>query len=298
MSHRLDIDQLKTFVSIAETGSFTAAAGEVHKTQSAVSMQMKRLEERVGRAIFERDGRQSRLTQDGIRLLEYARRIVRLSDEAVMALSEPELAGAICIGLPDDFADRLLPKVLASFAHSHPRIEINVTCAESMQVYKKIRAGELDLAIVTHGDCGGYGDIIRREGLHWVTSDLHDTHTLDPLPLSMGPHSCTWRKAAIQALDKIGRAYRIAYVSGSAVATTGAVNAGLAVSVLSGSTVRPEMRVLTAEDGFPELPPVDIALLRADHATSPVHDALACHIKSKIGNLTADSVTSRQIAAE
>lgn len=298
MSHRLDIDQLKTFVSIAETGSFTAAAGEVHKTQSAVSMQMKRLEERVGRPIFERCGRQSHLTRDGIRLLEYARRIVRLSDEAIMALSEPELAGVICIGLPDDFADRLLPKVLASFAHSHPRIEINVTCAESMQVFKKIRAGELDLGIVTHGDCGGYGDIIRREGLHWVTSDLHDTHTMDPLPLAMGPISCTWRKAAIQALDRIGRPYRIAYVSGSAVATTGAVNTGLAVSVMSGSTVRPEMRILTPADGFPELPPVDIALLRAEHAKLPVHDALACHIVSKVGNLTSDAVASLPEAAE
>ncbi len=287
MSHRLDIDQLKTFVSISDTGSFTAAADEVHKTQSAVSMQMKRLEERVGRAIFKRDGRQSRLTRDGVRLLEYARRIVRLSDEAIMALSEPELAGAICLGLPDDFADRLLPKVLASFAHSHPRIEINVTCAESMQVYKKICAGELDLGIVTHGDCGGWGDIIRREGLHWVTSDLHDTHNLDPLPLAMGPLSCTWRKAAIMALDDIGRRYRIAYVSGSAVATSGAVTAGLAVSVMSGSTIRPEMRVLTNEDGFPDLPPVDIALLRADYAKLPVHDALACHITTKLGNIRA-----------
>lgn len=292
MSHRLDIDQLKTFVSIAEMGSFTAAADDVHKTQSAVSMQMKRLEERVGRPIFERDGRQSRLTEDGIRLLEYARRIVRLSDEAIVALSEPELAGAICLGLPDDFADRLLPKVLASFAHSRPRIEINVTCADSMQIYKKIRAGELDLGIVTHGDCGGWGDIIRREGLHWVTSDMHDTHMLDPLPLAMGPHTCTWRKAAIQALDSIDRSYRIAYVSGSAAATSGAVNAGLAVSVMSGSTVRPEMRVLTAEDGFPALPPVDIAILRAEHAKLPVHDALAGHIISKIGNLTAESIAA------
>src|SRR5690606_40979123 len=113
MSALLDVDQLKTFVAIADTGSFTKAADVVHKTQSAVSMQMKRLEERVGKPIFARDGRQSRLTEEGERLLDYARRIVRLSSEAVVALAGTDLEGHVKLGVPDDYADRYLPEILA-----------------------------------------------------------------------------------------------------------------------------------------------------------------------------------------
>ena len=287
MPRLLDIDQLRTFVAIAETGSFTRAADEVHRTQSAVSMQMKRLEERVGRPVFERDGRQSRLTADGQRLLEYARRILQLNDEAVSALAEPELAGSIRLGLPDDYADRLLPRVLAAFARSHPAIEINVACEQSTSIFQRVEEGRLDLGIVTHGDCGGLGEIFRREPLYWVASEQHCAEEIDPLPLALGPRTCSWRRAALAALDRAGRSYRVAYVSPSAAALSGAVLAGLAISVLPESAVRNEMRVFKSADGFPALPPCDIAYLRARQARLPIHDALVGHIVSRLGNLLA-----------
>ena len=287
MAKLLDIDQLRTFIAIAETGSFTRAADEVHKTQSAVSMQMKRLEERVGKPVFERDGRQSRLTADGQRLLEYARRILQLNDEAVSALAEPELVGSVSLGLPDDYADRLLPRVLAAFARSHPGVEINVACEQSTCIFKRIEDGEIDLGIITHGDCGGLGEIFRREPLYWLASEQHCAEEIDPLPLALGPQTCSWRRAALAALDRTGRPYRIAYVSTSATALSGAVLAGLAVSVLPESTVKNEMRILKPEDGFPALPPCDIAYVRARQAKQPVHDALVGHIVSRLGNLPA-----------
>ena len=121
MAVLLDIDQLRTFIVIAETGSFTKAADVVFKTQSAVSMQMKRLEERIGKAIFERDGRASKLTEDGERLLDYARRIVKLNMDAVSAFSETELTGRVRLGVPDDYADRYLPEIMARFSQSNPQ---------------------------------------------------------------------------------------------------------------------------------------------------------------------------------
>src|ERR671913_2366624 len=153
--HLLDIDQLRTFVAIADTGSFTKAAEVVHKTQSAVSMQMKRLEERVGRPVFERDGRASKLTEDGERLLDYARRIVRLNTECVASFNEADLTGRVRLGLPDDYADCYLPEILARFARSNPRAEVTVVCEPTPNLVDRIQAGDLDLGIITQCNRGG-----------------------------------------------------------------------------------------------------------------------------------------------
>src|SRR5919112_1574799 len=145
MTILLDVDQLRTFIAIAETGSFTKAADIVHKTQSAVSMQMKRLEERVGKTIFERDGRLSKLTEDGERLLDYARRIVRLNTECIASFNESELVGRVRLGLPDDYADRYLPEILARFSRSNPRAEVTVVCEPTPNLIERIQHGDLDL---------------------------------------------------------------------------------------------------------------------------------------------------------
>ena len=152
MTALLDVDQLRTFIAIAETGSFTRAADIVHKTQSAVSMQMKRLEERLDRAIFARDGRASKLTEDGERLLDYARRIVKLNVETIAAFSD-ELTGRVRLGVPDDYADRYLPEIMARFSRAYPGVELTVICEESICLLERIKANEIDLAIITN--CSG-----------------------------------------------------------------------------------------------------------------------------------------------
>ncbi len=138
MSALFDADQLRTFVAIAETGSFTRAADVVHKTQSAVSMQMKRLEERVGRPVFVRDGRASRLTEDGERLLGYARRIVKLNLEAAASFADEMLTGRVCLGVPDDYADRYLPEIMARFSATHPSVEFTVICEPTSELAPSI----------------------------------------------------------------------------------------------------------------------------------------------------------------
>src|SRR5437899_10099990 len=140
MTVLLDVDQLRTFIAIVETGSFTRAAEVVHKTQSAVSMQMKRLEERLDRPIFARDGRSSKLTEDGERLLDYARRIVKLNVEALTAFSDAELTGRVRLGVPDDYADRYLPEIMARFSRAYPGVELTVTCEPTPELVGGILA--------------------------------------------------------------------------------------------------------------------------------------------------------------
>ncbi len=283
--HPLDSDQLRTFVTIADAKSFTRAAEIVHKTQSAVSMQMKRLEERVGRAVFERDGRGSRLTEDGERLLDYARRIVRLQDECLATFGDVALSGRVRLGLPDDYADRYLPEILARFARSNPRAEVTVVCEPTPMLVERIASGDLDLAIITHVDRHGSAEVVRVEQLLWVTSTRHMVHEETPLPLALGRPTCNWRRSAIEALERSGRGARVLFVSWNSTAVGAAVLAGLAVSVLPESALRPGMRTLGPPDGFPALPSCKIGLMRAAGSPNPIADALCAEIRQSLDNL-------------
>jgi len=283
MTAMLDIDQLRTFIAIAETGSFTRAAEVVNKTQSAVSMQMKRLEERLERPIFARDGRASKLTEDGQRLLDYARRIVKLNVETLAAFSNA-LSGFVRLGVPDDYADRYLPEIMARFSRAYPAVELSVICEPSIDLLERIDANELDLAIVTNCESKRAAETFRRERLLWVTSNRHSAHMEERVPLALGRPTCSWRRSAMERLEAVGRPYRVLYSSSNAGAVAAAVLAGLAVSVLAESGLRPGMRVLTAADGFPELPSCRVGLVRNAHETSTLADALAEHIVSSLDN--------------
>ena len=206
MTALLDVDQLRTFIAIAETGSFTKAAEVVNKTQSAVSMQMKRLEERLDRPIFARDGRASKLTEDGQRLLDYARRIVKLNVETIAAFSDAELSGRVRLGVPDDYADRYLPEIMARFSRAYPGVELTVICEPSVDLLERIDANEIDLAIVTNCETKRASETFRRERLLWVTSNRHSTHTEERLPLALGRPTCSWRRIAIERLEIGGAA--------------------------------------------------------------------------------------------
>lgn len=290
MAAVFDLDQLATFVAICETGSFTRAAEVVHKTQSAVSMQMRRLEERLGKSLFARDGRQSKLTEEGDRLLAHARRMLRLNDEIVAAFDEQELKGRVRLGTPDDYADRFLPEILARFARSNPHVEVTVVCEPSPTLVELIRAAELDIAIVTHVREKGPAEIVRREPLFWVTSRRHAVHEETPVPLALGRPTCCWRRTALEMLDGLGRPHRILYASWNSTAIAAAVLAGLAVSVLPESALRPGMRLLTEADGFPRLPSCEIGILRSWHQPTALAEALAGHIVSSLDNLSPNAI--------
>jgi DNA-binding transcriptional LysR family regulator len=280
----LDIEQLKTLVAIAETGSFTKAAEEVNKTQSAVSMQMKRLEEIVNRPLFLKDGRQSRLTEAGRELVDYGRRILQLNAEAMSHLQGPQIDGAVRLGTPDDYAERILPQVLTRFARTHPRVEVTVNCAATPLLLEDLAAHELDLAIVTRTKSMPNARIFRRERVLWVAANNSNVWQEKSVPLAMGKRECEWRQAACASLDAINRPFRMAYSSWDFSALCAAVLAGLAVGILPESGLKPDMRVLTPEDGFPELPNCDVAVIHATGQLTPAAQALEELIVSTFDN--------------
>jgi DNA-binding transcriptional LysR family regulator len=293
MIPNLDVDLLKTFLAIADYGSFTRAADEVHKTQSAVSMQMKRLEEVVGSPLFVKDGRMSRFTANGERLVDYARRIAAINDEAISAFTRPELTGTIRFGTPDDYADRFLPEILARFASTHPLVTVDVECLGSSQLFEKVKRSEMDLSLVTNGCDIRTDEPVRREQLVWVTSLRHCAHAAEVLPLAVSHTGCDWRAKVLSALDKQKRKYRVAYSTQNSNAVNAAVIQGLAVGAVPELCVRPGMRILTEKDGFPALGTFDIGLLRKPGKANTAIEALAAHVRESLANYQP-----RMIAAE
>jgi DNA-binding transcriptional LysR family regulator len=279
MLPNLDVDQLKTFLAIADTGSFTRAAEDVNKTQSAVSMQMKRLEEQLGRPLFAKDGRGVRFTADGDRLVEYARRIVAISDEAVSAFTRPDITGTIRFGTPDDYAEYFLPEILARFSRTHPLVTVDVECVSSLVLKERIANGELDLSIISTGGKTPTGEVIRREPLVWATSARHNTHLLETLPVAVASMGCAWRRLAEDGLAKMGRKFRVAYTSPNSAAINAAVLQGLAVGAMPEMCLRPGMRLLGEGDGFPSLGHFDIGLIRKSGRPVAAVEALARHVK-------------------
>lgn len=298
MAAPLDIDQLKTFIAIIDSGSFTRAAQEVNKTQSAVSMQMRRLEERINTDLFRKDGRINRLTRDGERLLAYARRMVRLNNETLAAFDEEALAGAIRLGTPDDYADRYMPDIIARFAKTNPNVELSITCEPSRDLVEKLSGNELDIALVTHNPKVRHALLLRSEPLYWVTSMAHSVHSETPVPLAVGRHSCDWRQLGCAALDSVGREYSILFTSWSSTVVASAVLAGLAVSLLPESALRPGMRILTMNEGFPDLPPAEIGMIRRQGVPTALMDAITDHIAASLDNLApagADDASDSQL---
>lgn len=292
MIPNLDVDLLKTFLAIADTGSFTKAAEEVHKTQSAISMQMKRLEELLGVPLFAKDGRMSRFTPDGERLVDYARRIVSFNDEVVSVFTKPELTGTIRFGTPDDYAERFLPEILARFARTHPLITVDVDCIGSGELFSRVKRGEMDLALVTHGCDVVTDEPVRREQLVWVTSMRHCAHMAEVLPLAVSHAGCEWRSKVLKSLDKQQRKYRVAYSTPNSNAVNAAVMQGLAVGAMPELCVRPGMRILTEKDGFPALGSFDIGLVRKPGKSNKAIDALALHVRESLSNLQPQLVAA------
>ena len=278
----LDPDLLRTFVCIAEEGSFTRAGQRVGRTQSAVSMQLQRLEGQLGERLVSRGkGGAVHLTPHGQFLLERARELLALSDQIWSSFKSPSVQGTVRLGTPDDYALRYLPHILRRFAESHPSVQVDVLCLPSHELVARLRDGELDLSLVSEGlEPPGWPALaLWRAPLSWITSTRYAPHRQDPLPLAVanGEH-CNWRTAAIRALDAAGRRYRIAYNSATQIGTHSPVMAGLAVTVSTTSWLPEGLRPLRPEEGLPPLPDFGILLLKAAEARQPVTDALAAYI--------------------
>ncbi|MBP2232352.1 DNA-binding transcriptional LysR family regulator [Azospirillum agricola] len=271
MLANLDTDLLRAFVAVAEQLSFTRAGERLGRTQAAVSQQVRRLEDTVAKRVFERDTHGVRLTRDGEVLLAYARRMLTLNDEVMALMRRTTTVASVRIGTPDDYATMLLPEVLARFNASYPDVMVEVVCDNSPDLVAEIDKGRYDLALVTRRSDDPGGELVRREPVAWVAPPLdpatgpgvRPVERCDPLPLALFPKGCVVRDLAVDALDRIGRDWRVAFTSKSVVAVHGAILGGLGVTAMEECTVPPSLRRIGPADGFPELPDIHIALHRA-----------------------------------
>jgi len=275
----LDLELLRSFVSVVDAGGFTRAGERVHRTQSTVSQQIKRLEEDVGQPLLNRTAKDVTPTEAGERLLSYARRLLALAEEARDVLARPGPEGAVRLGIPEDFAAYRLTKLLATFARSHPGLRLDVRADQSAYLRAGLERGELDLALLKR-DAGEKGAIaVWPERVHWVTSKSHPVDSkIGSVPLIGFPAGCLYRSRAIHALESSGRSWHMSYTSSSLVGIQAAVAAGLGLSILSEMAVQADHRVLTAKEGFAPIDRTEVALVAspgASPATLRLADRLA-----------------------
>jgi DNA-binding transcriptional LysR family regulator len=263
----LDLELLRSFVSVVDTGGFTRAGERVHRTQSTVSQQIRRLEEDLGYPLLHRNGKQATPTEQGERLLSYSRRILALEQEARDSLKRPAGEGVIRLGIPEDFAAYRLPELLSNFARSRPGLRLDVRSGLSVEMRRALERGELDLALYKR-DAGEKGGLAAwPERLQWVASRTHKMDfDRDPLPLVAFEQGCLYRNRMIHAVESAGRTWRIAYTTPNLAGIQAAVSVGLGVSILPDVAILPAHRVLRRADGFPPITNTEVALIAAPHA--------------------------------
>jgi len=246
----LDSELLRTFLAVAGTGSITEGAGLIGRSQSATSLQIMRLEEVLGREVFDRTGRGVTLTETGQRLLPVARDVTGRLDVALREITADGLRGKLRLAIPDDHGRLKLAQILGAFAQSHPQVELEVTCSLSTDFPAMLEKGLLDMAVYEVEAPGEGEDVIYEDPTCWVTSGHQDHLAEDTVPVALFDRACWWRDVAIAALEARGRPYRIVFSSQSVAGVTAAVEAGIAIGLLGKSSVRPHLRVLGEAQGF------------------------------------------------
>src|SRR5262245_31699506 len=277
----LDPDLLRAFLAVADQRSFTAAAISLNRTQSAISSQIRRLEDQLGLKLFTRTTTRVDLTAAGDGLIAYARRILSLGEEAVQRLRQHEIAGRVRLGVMDDYGTIVLPPILRTFCGAYPGIELQMETGLTSGMLG--RAGKAyDVVIAMHMRGERSGELLRRERAVWAGSPEISARDLDPLPVALYPSGCLFRQWAIEALDRIGRKWRLAFVSHSLAAVEAIAAQGLAVTVVKESTIARTLRVLGADEALPALPTADIRLHCFSPSATPTR-LLAQHLRQSLG---------------
>ncbi len=277
----LQIDYLRTFIALAETKGFTKTGVQINKSQSAVSMQIKRLEDEVGKKLFKRIGKTVKLTVEGHILIKYALRIVKEHDDAARALSKPDLEGFLRVGSPEHYTVGILPKLLARFASIYPDVLVEMRCENSDVIKDAVDKGELDVGICTQISEGG--QVISHDPIVWVAGPGFILQKYSTVPVAVFEEGCIFRTWATEALEKHGINYRIVYVSHSISGLIDAVRAGFAVAPIIRSNVPDDLKILGLEDGLPILPVSNIVLHKTKKKTSEIIECFSHHIVKSFG---------------
>ncbi|WP_354683702.1 LysR substrate-binding domain-containing protein [Cupriavidus necator] len=278
----LDLDVLTMMVAVADTGSISRAAELVHRSQSAVSMQIKALEQALGKPLFVRKPRNVLLTPEGEVLLGFARRMLALRDEAWAAVVRPDVTGRVVLGMPDDYASSLLPAILKKFSATYPKVEIQVIGQPSVALAPMVKDGAVDLVCATRVK-GLSGEFIRLEPMVWAASPAaHEIWNERPLPIAVFQAGSVARDIAIRSLEQARIAYRMSYESPSLLGLLSMVEAGLAVAPLARCAVPAHFTILGPAQGLPELASLELVLARSAKSKRPPCDFLAEQILSEL----------------
>ncbi|KAA8997014.1 transcriptional regulator LrhA [Affinibrenneria salicis] len=283
----LDLDLLRTFVAVADLNTFAAAAVAVCRTQSAVSQQMQRLEQLVGKELFVRHGRNKMLTEHGIQLLSYARQILRFNDEACASLMYSDMLGTLSIGASDDTADTILPYILHRVSSIFPRLSIDVTVKRSAVMLDMLQRGEIDLVITTLHNPDFPHVLLRTSPTLWYCSADYQFQPEEPLPLVVLDEPSPFRSLALEQLSAAGIPWRIAYVASTLSAVRAAVKAGIGITVRSVEMMSPEFRVLGQKEGLPKLPDTNYFLCKTSERDNDLASTIFEVIES--GRVTYNS---------
>lgn len=282
MPRPLDLDLLKTLVAVADTGSFSLAAARVGRSQSAVSMQMKRLEAEIGKLLLLRGPKTVTPTPAGNDLQAYAHRLLKISDEAWARLTRPEETGHVRLGVPEDYVSSLMLPILERFAREHPGVTVELACASTLELTRQVEAGKLDLAVVTRFNEAPPA-VLRREPMVWVASPRHAVWQKDPLPVSLF-QTCAARANILKALAESDRRFVNTYSSTSLAGMITIVQAGLAVAGLALCSVPPSLAIVGEREGLPPIDDLEISLLRGT-AASPAISRLEEAITRDLGTI-------------
>jgi DNA-binding transcriptional LysR family regulator len=266
MPFLVDSLQLKSFIAIAETGSFGKAARTVSRTQSALSLQIKKLEDQLGCQLFDRGGRKVTLTPEGEIFLGYARQMKQLQWEVFSRLREPDVEGEIRFGTPEDFATHYLPDVLARFRKHHPRVQLNVSCDLTLNLLEQFQQGQFDVILVKRDPQSVKGGTkVWREPLVWAAAEGYRPE--ERLSLVLSPQPCIYRARALAALDRARRTWHIGYTSPSLAGTLAAVRAGFGMTVLPSHMIPEGIHPVGKDYRLPHLADAEVALIKQDEAT-------------------------------
>lgn len=279
MPRNLDIALLRAFDAVVATGGITAAARLLNLTQAAVSLQLKRLEDGLGHRLVERDRAGIRLTPQGERLIDQARRLLRHNDEIWDSMRTPAFSGEVRLGMPSDLVRPFGTPVLMCFDRAWPQVRVTIVCNTSGRLLEKLDRGEIDLAIVVQTHCAPHGETLRTEPLAWVGARNGTAHLREPLPLSTGDETCPHRPIALKALAASGRDWRFVCEVASFEAICAPVEADIAVSPMLPSTVPEALDVLGAAANLPPLADFLINLYLPRAGTTDIALELARLIK-------------------
>ncbi|SIR14079.1 DNA-binding transcriptional regulator, LysR family [Rhizobium sp. RU35A] len=279
----LDMDALRSFVAGIEAGSFALAADRLGRSTSAVSAQLKKLEDQTGTKLVQRAGRGLELTEGGEVFLSYARRLLNLNDEAVSAIHGPELEGWVRLGIQEDFGESVLPQVLGRFARAHPKVRIEGRIGRNVELREKVAAGHLDLALAWDDGTATRADRIATLPLCWLgpadEEPLWQMNAGEPLPLAALEAPCILRNLACGYLDQAGIAWRVAFVSPSLAGLWAATAAGLGIALRTPVGRPSSVRVLdAAEHNLPSLPTLGLSLL----SSATPHNQISAHLATII----------------